>query len=433
MPGDKVGVLNASVTGNQAQMAVFDVLARLVSKSPWFAQFAPNVLADRIEFAGPNVVALSGNSSSKGVEGVAWVAVGADELSRLPEDENFGPRQARDLIEPVEDTMVSRGGPEFQATRRAVLASWPEHAGDYVGARIERARATGVAEDLTATFEACPIDRDPARDAERREEIAQAPFNESKPEVFLSKDGTLCVVAPTWEVKPDADLGELRARHEASVFDFARRFGARPLASGEHPVVRDIEGFVRAANPARAHPVGLDGRFVEGFKGSREFLYYGHIDLGVRHDAAGLALAHYDGGKCVYDLLWKIRPPEGGELRIRDLLAIFGELSRRGFTLAKVTHDGYQGIAVGQDLGDLGIESELFSVDRDRRAYDTWSAKRAEGALDYYASEDLIGEVKSLVNLAKKIDHVPGGSKDLCDAAAAACYHVFDSVVSLGG
>ena len=426
MPGEKVGVLNLSVTGDQAQLAIFDSLARFIRQSPYFRKHKTADLADRVEFTERNVLALSGSSSSKGAEGVSWVACAADEVDRLPETERGGLARAKDLIEPVEATMLTR----FARDRKALIMSWPEHPTSYVIQRREQARKSGIVEDLTRDFEACPIDRDQARDAARRTAIGAAPFNAYPVEAFLSADGTLCVTAPTWAMKPDADLDAFRVEHAKSEVQFARMLGARPLFVGQNPLIRDVDDFARRANAARHHPVMADGRFEDGFRGSPEYLYYGHIDLGVRHDAAGLAVGHYEEGRCVYDLLWEIKPPDGGELKIRDLLGVFGDMARRGFTFGEITHDGYQGVAVAQGLDDLGLESELFSVDRDRKAYDTFSAKRAENALDYYPSEALVECVRSLVDLGRKIDHVPGGRKDLSDAAAAVAFHVFDSVIS---
>ena len=427
MPGTKVGVLNASVTGMQAQMAVFDIISRFVSRSPWFAQFAPKILSDRIEFVSKNVVALSGNSSSKGVEGTAWVACGADELSRLPEDEHQGPRQARDLVEPIEDTMLSRSSAKFATVRKAVLASWPEHRDDYIESRVARARKAGIAVDLTAEFRACAIALDPSVDSTRRHSIAQAPFSGYASECFLSVDGTLCVVAPSWECKPDGDLVELASKATTAEYDFARRFGAYPLMTGETPFFRDIVEFERRAIP-RPDPVGSDGRFLDWFKGDPNEWYFGHIDLGVRHDAAGIAVAHYNEGRVIYDLLLEIKPPDGGELRIGALLDIFADMRSRGFEFMKVTRDGYQGIAVGQDLESRGITTEEFSVDRNRAAYDTFKGAFLAGQLDYYASAPLFECVRSLVDVGKKVDHAPGGKKDLADAAAAVCYHALESV-----
>lgn len=425
MPGEKLGVLNLSVTGDQAQLAIFDSLARFVRQSPYFQKHKTSDLADRVEFTERNVLALSGSSSSKGAEGVSWVACAADEVDRLPETEQHGLGRAKDLVEPVEATMLTR----FPRDRKALIMSWPEHPASYVIQRREQARKAGIAEDLTRDFDACPVDRDAQRDVARRAAIAVKPFVDYPVEAFLSADGTLCVTAPTWAMKPDADLTAFALEHAKNEVQFARMLGARPLTVGQNPLIRNVEDFARRANAARHHPVMADGRFEDWFKGSPEYLYYGHLDLGLRHDAAGIAVGHYKEGRCVYDLLWEIKPPSGGELRIRDLLGIFGDMARRGFTFGKVTHDGYQGIAVGQGLEDLSLESELFSVDRDRRAYDTFNTKRLEGALDYYPSEPLVECIRSLIDTGRKIDHVPGGKKDLSDAVAAVCYHVFDSVI----
>lgn len=427
MPGEKVGIVNLSVTGEQAQMAVFDTLARFIRNSPWFQPHRPKEMADRIEFLGRNLVVLSGSSSSKGVEGISWLAAGADEVDRLPETEARGVTRASDLVEPVEATMLTR----FAADRKILIASWPEHRGSYVCERIDAARKAGVQEDLTAALRAVPIVRgDATADAERRDRISRPPFVEYQAEAFMSADGTLCVVGPTWEFKPDADLAAFEAEEKKNEYGFSRMFGARPKSAGANPLIRDMAEFRRRANRNRRHPVDDCGRFHDWFKGDPATWYFGHLDLGIRHDAAGIAVGHYDEGKVVYDLLWEIRPQDEGELRIGRLLDIFADLKRRGFSFFVVTRDGYQGIAVGQDLENRGISTEEFSVDRKRAAYDTWLQAYYAGQLDYYEYEPFFRNVESLIDLGRKVDHQPGAgsAKDVADAAAAVCYRVLDSV-----
>lgn len=426
LPGQPVGILNVSVTGNQAQLSIFASLANYVSKSPWFASYAkPVVLADRIDLP-RGVLAFSGNSSSRGVEGVNWVCVLADELDRLSEDVNLTSSQARDLVEPVEATLVTR----FPRDRKTVLMSWPESRSSYIRRRVEAVRASGVIEDLTPAFLATPVHRDvPEVETERRRRAALEPFRDYRPEVFVARGGVLVVRGPIWEFSPRVDFDELAEAFRTSEYQAARMYGAMPLASGAAPVFRALDEFKRKADASLKNPILPNGRLDPEFKGDPTQWYYGHLDLGVRHDAAGIALAHYDNGHVVFDLLLEIKPPDGGEIRIASLLQIVADLVARGFTLAEFTHDGYQGIAVEQGFASLGVESKLFSVDRDRRAYDTmveaWYANR----LRYYPYEPLFKNIEALVDTGRKIDHVPGGAKDVVDAMAAACFHVLSAVV----
>jgi hypothetical protein len=133
----------------------------------------------------------------------------------------------------------------------------------------------------------------------------------------------------------------------------------------------------------------------------------------------------------VYDVMLEVEVPEGGEIRIKNLVRYIVDLAKRGFTFRKVTVDGFQGIAMEQEMGDRGIECEQYSVDKNREAYDTFLEALANGQLDYYDYAPFYECVESLVDLGKKIDHTLDGKKDLTDAMAAVARHVFEEVGGL--
>lgn len=428
-PAVKIGVLNLSVTGNQAQMAIFAEMSSLISNSPWFKAHAkPEAIAGKLSFP-KNIFALSGNSQSTNVEGLTWICALADELDRLPEDPVAKTSQARDLVEPVEGTLLTR----FPRAGKLVIMSWPERQGSYIQERVAAARASGIARDLTAELRAVPIFRDkPDLEAERRATMARAPFQEYPEEAFLSVDGTLVVRGPNWAFSPRVDLALLAKEFTEKPFQAARMYGAKPLRVGEHPFFRDLDEFKRRATSATRHPLDEEGRWKPDVKGDPATYYYAHVDVGLRRDAAGIAVGHYREGRCIYDLLLEVRPQDqaDGRVRMKALFRVLADMAARGFTFSTVSIDGFQGLAGQEDLQDLGFEAEVFSVDKDRRAYDTWLEAYHAGNLDYYESEPLFACVESLVDLGKKIDHTASGKKDLSDAAAAVAFHVFGSVIS---
>lgn len=423
------GVLNLSASGgDQAEMAVFTDLRRWLT-GPWFASHGTpsRETADHVEWTIPGggvACAHSGNSRSEGVEGIDWLAAGADEVCRLPEEDNTRVLSAAGLVGPVEDTMVSR----FGATYKLLVASWPEHQHDYLLSKsekrpgqIEMARRTGIREDLTASFLGEPITwAGGAAEAARQAALREPPFADFASEVFISCDGTLVVHCPMWQVRPDADVTALRASHARDPVTFGARFGAHPSAEGRNPFLPDSRIVTERANPNRAHPMDDFGHFHDDFRGSPEFLYYAHIDASVKRDRSGIAVAHYDQGRVVFDLLLEVVPPGGGgEIQLDSLRQVLYAMDQRGFTFAKVTCDGFEGYSMRQELEKHGFDAEYVSVDRTREAYETWRDALREGKLDYYASEALQRNADALIDTGKKVDHTVDGGKDVADAMAA--------------
>ena len=428
--GQLVGVINLSVTQSQAQLAVFRNFVQYIQQSQWFQRYAPDTDIQTTQVKFPkNVLAYCGNSSAKGVEGINWVYGVADEVCRLPEVGMSGDivQRAVDLVNPVRNTMNTR----FPKDRKLILASWPEHNRDYLHLEIEKALTAGVKEDLTARFEAVPVtrgtpDEEEAFQAQWRDE----PFRKYKSSVVLTNEGVLIVKCPLWAMKPDCNRAVAFREWQIRSHDFACQWAAAPDRADLNPYFRDPEAFKRGANLARKHPIKADGTFEDWFQGSGEYLYYAHIDIGVKHDAAGIAVGHYDNGRCVYDLHLEVKPSEvGGEIRIRDLRRYLYDMEKRGFTFGKVTQDGFEGLSSKQELEDHGIASDIHSVDRNRASYDTWLEAWYDGNLDYYPYEPLFECVKDLIvtSNGKKIDHVTNGKKDCSDASAAVCYHVFEA------
>lgn len=457
MPGTLLGIINVSASERSAQLAVFHKFSTFVDNSPWFKRWAKPQADNALYYRFPrNTHTICGNSSTKGVEGLDLVYAVVDEVSRLVEAKDKvkmgGELAAEALVGPILDTLVSRAPKDY----KLVIISWPEHQKDYLYRQIEKAREAGVKEDLTKEFNEQPIVwGGKEADAARKAAIAAQPFaKDYPPEVWISNDGDLVVIAPTWLVKPDADLGGLAKHSTRFAYDFARRFGARPKRRGSNPAIQDMVRVRSSFNATRGHP------FTEGdpphliefspnkdgtpkldiardnkpmpFEGDGDLLYYGHIDIGHTQDAAGIAVGHYEEGRCVYDVMLEITPEEaGGKIRLKNLFAVIYALARRGFTFDKVTVDGFQGIAATENFEDHGIGTEIFSVDRDRKAYDTFLMALAEEKLDYYDYEPFYECCESLVDLGKKIEHTLDGKKDLTDAMAAVAFHVFESVGGL--
>jgi len=88
--------------------------------------------------------------------------------------------------------------------------------------------------------------------------------------------------------------------------------------------------------------------------------------------------------------------------------------------MRKVTADIYQSTYLLQTLAALGFATNTLSVDRDKGPYLALRAGFEAGRIRLYRQTEFMREVGQLLELERKIDHVPGGSKDATDAAAGA-------------
>lgn len=159
-----------------------------------------------------------------------------------------------------------------------------------------------------------------------------------------------------------------------------------------------------------------------------------HIDLGVTHDAAGLAIGCCPGFKIVdrghdekeqmpliqIDGILRVVPPKGGEIlfwRIRDVLYA---LRDHGLNIKWVSFDTFQSVDSTQTLRAKGFITGNVSMDRDSSAYDMSKAAFYEDRIQAHPHDRCLKEFLSLERDFKtgKIDHPPNFGKDCSDAVA---------------
>jgi len=132
-------------------------------------------------------------------------------------------------------------------------------------------------------------------------------------------------------------------------------------------------------NPFDATIMQFDDDFICNDDISR----YMHVDLGIKHDAIGISMAHVVGWKKVmvrkdanieteqelpliqFDFIGKIKPDGTNELFIADVRElIINELTRRGFNLRLITWDSFASIETIQLLLAEGYAVDRLSLDR---------------------------------------------------------------------
>lgn len=176
-----------------------------------------------------------------------------------------------------------------------------------------------------------------------------------------------------------------------------------------------------------------------------------HIDIaysGEEDDALGMAMGHISGitvdeedGEekpiiCI-DFLLRIKAPKGTEIMLSDVRRIIYHVrDDLGFRVKKVTYDGFESTESVQALRKKRFEAEKVSIDKNTLPYeDVREAIYSRRLLiPPYITEysmdkpDLIEiavkELSELQDTGKKIDHPPGGSKDISDTIAGVTFEL---------
>jgi hypothetical protein len=167
-----------------------------------------------------------------------------------------------------------------------------------------------------------------------------------------------------------------------------------------------------------------------------------HVDIGISGDRLGLAVGHVPGmikvdrvspdgvlvrirePVVVIDLMVGIVAVPGAQVELSKIRAFIRYLTRL-YQIARVTFDGYQSTDCMQILTRAGIEAGYLSVDRNDDAYSSLRGALYEHRLMYYEYQPLISELVDLQHWVskRKVDHQPGGSKDIADAVAGVVWH----------
>jgi len=179
---------------------------------------------------------------------------------------------------------------------------------------------------------------------------------------------------------------------------------------------------------------------------------YVGIDAGLTGDACGFAVGHRAGWVPVvrrgqdneaveemapvvwFDLLLRIAPPPNGQIPFAGIRALIYYLAKIGFSFGGGMCDSFQHVAITQPLNERGYPMDVGSTVKTPDAYNALKAAYLEGRVSQYAyqlyEEELVelerivtGEVRSGRPI-EKIDHRPGGAKDVADAAALVAYQI---------
>ena len=362
-----------------------------MTRSLWFMErFEPKVLRRELRFP-KDVVVISGNSAETYPLGYNVMGAIIDEASWLLETASGQRDSAEEIYNAIQRRIRSR----FLDKGLLIMISSPRHREDFLERKLAEAeRNPKIYASRKATWELKPV-------------------------------GTHC--GETFEHRGLLVPIEYREEFDRNAHRAMRDLAARPLEAFA-PFFPDAEVLERAIDVKLCHPFDEVGSLSGDFQPLDGAPRYIHVDLALKRDACGIAMAHCEAGeewaekpRVVVDFLLQIRPPVHGEIELAGVRELILKLARRGFNIAQVSYDGYQSADSKQILKRKGLRVEVVSVDRTMAHYETLKELLNEGRVRWYRYGPLLRECKGLELVrGTKVDHRPGGSKDVADAVAAA-------------
>lgn len=441
---DSIHMLNIAVNAAQAQRAFFDPLVNMTSRG-WFKDKA-EPKRDSILYA-KNLQAISGHSDAESQEGLNLILGVADEIDAFKaKGEMVGQgnraREASTSAESILNMLKSSASTRFPENYKRVAISYPR----YLGSTIQNLTAEAK-KDIEEVGDAVSI------------YFASGPYAtwEVNPRIRGKED-----FASDYRKDPD----EAAAKYECKPTRATDAYFRNPIIfrqavdRAEQPLnisyrlvdsasLQDPDRRVRGWEPVFSF--APDFQVIPGAR------YAIHADLAIKGDRAGVAMSHIEKWEereivSVDDSGYVSRQqtvvpiirndftiafeadiaatdphtfdPDTGkehviarEIQIRWVRDLIYKLIAMDFYIALVTYDGFQSADSLQILERHGIETDRVSTDRDPSIWKTLKDVASEARLHMPYSELLQKELEALSRVSNgKVDHPPGGSKDLADA-----------------
>lgn len=172
---------------------------------------------------------------------------------------------------------------------------------------------------------------------------------------------------------------------------------------------------------------------------------YAHIDLATQ-SLAGVSICHLAGSQIVdglvkdgepfseyrliveYDFILTICAGQNKPINIGKIQKFFFWLRDMcGYRFGLITADMWQSEMPLQELQGRQFNVDKLSIDRDKSVYTAWRAGFEEHRIRLHRNEQMIREAENLLEMDKKFDHPPDGSKDTTDGAAGAYFNAVNS------
>ena len=255
-PGSQIALVIMGPSSRQVRSVIFADIAALIRRSPWFQRNFPPAAtrADSLDLP-KNVTITAGNSADTAVLGYNVLAAVIDEAAWLTETLDGRRQSADDIYTALQRRIKSRFGDRGML----LMVSSPRHSSDFIMSKLAEA--------------------------------------EQNPRIYASQK-------PVWDVKPPDRFCGRRFEHrglsvpieyqpefQRDPHKAMRDLAAQPQGAW-HGLFPDMEPLYAACDDSLRHPV-IEERLglAEWFRAPDSRPRYIHVDLGLRHDACGIAMA----------------------------------------------------------------------------------------------------------------------------------------------
>ena len=390
-----IDAINVAPNADLARNIYFQTLSNILKNAPLFNSISSKSISysatqTLINFP-KNIRLISGNSENESWQGYTPILILLDEIDAFKSEQELKRSSAlrSEGAEGIYKTAKALIQSRFPGVGRVVSLSWPRFRGSFIQRRFE----AGKLEERTY--------------------------------VSCKPDGSSY---STWEFNPSKTKEDFQDFYETDPILAKARFECDP------PFARDA--FIRDPIPVlRCFDADIDEKgdiFHSGLKPIRDEVglkkgvyYYVHVDLGLRHSNAALAIAHQEGESVILDLIKTWEPKPEKDVDFRSIENFLLNLRDDGIKLASVTYDKYQSINSLQTLQNRGVPAKYKSVTRTKEAYDTLKDLIYQEKLDAYFDKDAIEELLGLdIVYGERVDARPGMKKDRADAIAGSVHGV---------
>lgn len=380
-----IDAMNIAVNASQASHVFFQPFRNMINRAKIFRKLGFDDKLNEIVFP-KHLRAFSGHSDQEGLEGHTLIFAVLDEIAAFPISEDalgskiIRVRDANVIYDSIRSSIQSR----FPGVGKIVSISFPRYKDDFIMKLVE--------------------------------------LRKNDPSTYVSAG------IPTWVANPIRTKADFDDEYRKNPETAKSKYECIPPYA-EEPYFRDVavlnDLFENSQLLSRLDGISSGINAYESVIPEIGNKYCIHIDLGLKVDLAGIAMAHGTGnGLVIVDFAFTISPEENREINFSHIRELIFKLKNRGLSIERVTLDNYQSADFIQILKDNRIKCELLSIDRNTGAYDTlkeliYGKRIVFRFFERKLLEELLG--LQLVR-ANKVDHLPGKSKDLADAVAGACF-----------
>ena len=441
---DSIHMLNIAANAPQAHRAFFEPLTKMVAKG-WFKDKA-DPKRDTIVYA-KNVTAISGHSDAESQEGLNLILGIADEIDAFKaKGEMIGQgnraREASTSAESILNMLKTSASTRFPQNYKRVAISYPRYLGSTIQQLTEEAKTdiAKVGDQGSIYFSSGPYATWDVNPRIKGPEDFASDYRTDPDEA-----------AAKYECKPTraTDAYFRNPLHFRQAVDRPEQPVTVSYRLADTASLQDPDIRVRGWEPVFTFDPSF--RVVPGAR------YAIHADLAIKGDRAGVAMSHVERWEerelvtvdeegyvtrqqTVVPILRNdfticfeadvaatdsttIDPDTGKEkvlsreIQIRWVRDLIYQLIKMDFYIGLVTYDGFQSADSIQIWERHGIATDRVSTDRDPNIWKSLKDIASDARLRMPYNQLLLDELEALSRLqGGKVDHQPGGSKDLADA-----------------